>query len=110
MLSLADPNDELDRPLNLEGGIDLLAPRFLLERVRHGVVCHPQVGGPQEGTLVDGPGLKQSLDAVIGARNQQEASATLELPLGDLDRGSSKRWSQSLLPGEGGVPDRPSER
>jgi hypothetical protein len=20
------------------------------------VVCHPQVGGPQEGTLVDGPG------------------------------------------------------
>ena len=70
MLSLPDPNNELDRPLDLEGGIGLLAPRFLLERVRHGVVCHPQVGGPQESTLVDGPGLKQSLDAAIGTPNQ----------------------------------------
>lgn len=58
MLRLPDTNDELDRPLDLEGGIDLLAPRFLFERVRHCVVRDPQVGGPQEGTLVDGPGLK----------------------------------------------------
>jgi hypothetical protein len=109
MLSLPDPNDELDRPLNLEGGIDLLAPRFLLSAYDMGVVCHPR-SVARRSTLANGPGLKQSLDAAIGTRNQQEASATLELPPGDLDRGSSKGWSQSLLPGEGGVPDRPSER
>jgi len=33
MLRSPDPNDELDRPLDLEGRTDLLAPRFLLERV-----------------------------------------------------------------------------
>lgn len=41
VLRSPDPNDELHRPLDLEGRTDLIAPRFLLERVRHRVVCHP---------------------------------------------------------------------
>src|SRR6266545_3268744 len=110
ILRPANPDDELDRSLDLESRADLLAPRVLLKSVRHRVVCNPQVGGSQEGTLVYSAGLEQTLDAAIGTGKQQEASAPLELPSGDLDRGSSKGRSQSLLPGEGGVPDRPRKR
>src|SRR5919197_3848711 len=86
----ANPDDELDRLLALHSRVDLLAPLVLFERVRHRVVCHSQVGGSQESTLVRGPGLQQRRDAPIGAGNQEEASATLKLPPGELDRGSSK--------------------
>jgi hypothetical protein len=74
------------------------------------VVGHPQVGGLQERTLVQGPGIQQRADAAIGAGHQQEASTPLELSPGTLDRGSPKRRSQRLPVREGGIPDRPRNR
>src|SRR5262245_53985704 len=85
-LCAANPHDELNRSVDLESRADLVAPGILLERVRHGVVCQAEVRGPQESTLIDGPGPEQGIDGAIGAGYQEEAGATLELPPSRLDR------------------------
>src|SRR6266540_731480 len=59
------PNHELNRSLALHGAINLLTPRVLLKGVRHRVMCHPQVRGPQESTLVHVPRVDQRSHASI---------------------------------------------
>src|SRR5262245_5726338 len=73
----ANPNDELERTIELQGGAYVRPPGVLFKRVRHRVMCHPKIGGPQESTLIHGPGVKQRPDAAIDAGDQEEASATL---------------------------------
>ena len=109
-LRAANPDDELNRPFDLEERTDLLAPRILLKGVRHRVMCHPQFGCPKESTQVDGSGVEQRPYAAIGADNHQEAGATVELSPGSLDRRPPKGRPQRLLLREGGVPHRLCKR
>src|SRR5262245_24238925 len=85
-LRVANPNDELDRPFDLEREADLLPPRVFLEGVRHRVMSHPQFGRPEKRTHVERSRVEQRLHAVIGAGDHQETGAPAELSPRGLDR------------------------